>query len=52
MVYISKNIHKDNRLFECVYPVVTFVLDLSTYAYHQKDSKLVCFVFKLIIDVN
>ena len=42
----SDSIDMDNRLVVCVYPMVNFVLDLSTYAYHQKDSKLVCFLFQ------
>ena len=44
---VSNNIYMDNRLFECVYPMVNFVLDLYTNVYRQKDSKLVCFVFQL-----
>ena len=42
---ISNNIYKDNRFSGCVYPI--FVLDLSTHACHQKDSKIVCFVSPL-----
>ena len=42
----------DNRLFVCVHPMVNFVLDLSTYVYRQKDSKLVCCVSQLIIIVS
>ena len=37
---IPNNIYKDNRLSGCVYPMINFVLDLSTHACHQKDSKL------------
>ena len=37
---ISNNIFKDNHLFVCVHPMINFVLDLSTHACHQKDSKL------------
>ena len=42
---ISNNIYKENRLSGCVYPMINFVLDLSTNACHQKDSKLVYFAW-------
>ena len=34
---ISNNIYKDNRLSRCVYPMINFVLDLSTlfYIFHS-----------------
>ena len=41
---ISNKIYKDNHLSGCVYPMIKFVLGLSTHACHQKDSKLLCFV--------
>ena len=41
---ISNKIYKDNHLSGCVYTMINFVFDLSTLFYHQKDSKLVCFV--------
>ena len=34
---ISIKIYKDNRLSGCVYPMISFVLDLTTLFYHQKD---------------
>ena len=37
---ILYKVYKDNDLFVCVYPMINFVLDSSTYACHQKDSKL------------
>ena len=37
---ISNNIYKDNRPSGCVCPMINFVLDLSTHACDQKDSKL------------
>ena len=37
---ILYKIYKDNHLFMCVYLMINFVLDSSTYACHQKDSKL------------
>ena len=37
---ISNIIYKDNHHFVHVYPMINFVLDLSTHACHQKDSKL------------
>ena len=40
------NIYKDNHLSGCVYPMINFVLDLSTHACHQKDSKLVYLAFE------
>ena len=52
-VYTSNNKDMDNHLVVCVcLSHGNFVLDLSTYAYHQKYSKLVCFVFQLNIDVS
>ena len=48
---ISNKISKGNCLVVWVYPMVNFVMDLSTYAYRQKDSKLFSFVFQLIIIV-
>ena len=51
-VETSNNIDTDDRPVVCVYLMVNFVLDLSTYAYHQKDSNLVCFVFQLIFNVS
>ena len=36
---ISNNMYKDNRLSGCAYPMINFVLDLSTHAcHHRKDS--------------
>ena len=37
---ILYKVYKDNHLFVCVCPMINFVLDSSTYACHQKDSKL------------
>ena len=37
---ILYKVYKDNHLFVCVYLMINFVLDSSTYACHQKDSKL------------
>ena len=37
---ISNNIYKDNHHFVRVCPMINFVLDSSTHACHQKDSKL------------
>ena len=41
---ISNNIYKDNHHFVRVCPMINFVLDSSTHACHQKDSKLVYLV--------
>ena len=49
---ISNNFYKDNHLAGCVCPMINFVLDLSTHACHQKDSKLVCFVSPHLVCVN
>ena len=43
---ILYKVYKDNHLFVCVYPMINFVLDSSTYACYQKDSKLAYLVSK------
>ena len=40
---------KGNHLFVCVYPMINFVLDSSTYACHQKDSKLAYLVSEQLV---